>query len=141
MRVVVLLCALGASSAGCSKFAQAKECGQLAKVTNAFVAESTKHKPTQSSDPVVIAKENRETAARYERLANDLSELHIKSLELGKHVTAYRDIATQAAVMLKDVASAVENGNFELARQKRVDFDGIAKSEAPLVAQINSTCR
>jgi hypothetical protein len=50
-------------------------------------------------------------------------------------------LAREAAKALRDVAEAVEKGDAEGARRRRVEFDDIARGEAPLVADINAVCR
>jgi hypothetical protein len=42
---------------------------------------------------------------------------------------------------LRDVAAAMERGDAEAARRRRVEFDDLARAEAPLVADINAVCR
>jgi len=42
---------------------------------------------------------------------------------------------------LRDVAAAVEKADQEAARRRRIEFDDIARGEAPLVADINTVCR
>lgn len=53
----------------------------------------------------------------------------------------YQKLARGAASALRDVAEAVEKGDAEGARKRRVEFDDIARAEAPLVADINGVCR
>jgi hypothetical protein len=53
----------------------------------------------------------------------------------------YQKLSREAAGALRDVASAVERGDAEGARTRRVQFEDIARGEAPLVADINSVCR
>jgi hypothetical protein len=39
------------------------------------------------------------------------------------------------------VAEALDHGDLENARKKRVDFDTVAQREGPLVQEINAVCR
>lgn len=53
----------------------------------------------------------------------------------------YQKLAREAAAALREVADAVEKGDAERARSRRVQFDDLARGEAPLVADINAVCR
>jgi len=53
----------------------------------------------------------------------------------------YQKLAREAAAALRDVAAAVEKGDAEQARRRRIEFDDIARGEAPLVSDINAVCR
>ncbi len=85
--------------------------------------------------------DSRALAERYEDLARRIDELHLDSTELVPHAQRYQKLARQAAAALRDVAAAVEKGDSEAARQRRIEFDDISRGEAPLVADINTVCR
>ena len=53
----------------------------------------------------------------------------------------YEAIADDAARTLREVADALDHGDLDQARKKRVDFDTVARLEGPLVKEINGVCR
>lgn len=138
------LCSLALFGAACGKFQQARECGTFVKTVNAWLASPEGKPPPDagaSSDPQQIASEARRTAEHYASLGQSLAALHIQSEELGPRVKRYREIADSAALALRDVATALDHGDLETARKKRVEFDSIAQTEGPLVKSINGICR
>jgi hypothetical protein len=126
--------------AGCGRFRKAKECDLLAKTVSAWLARQPAPSGA-STEPKQLATETRATAARYQELDRELGALDIKSRDLASRVARYRKIAVQSARALEDAASALERGNVELARQRRVEFDETMKAESALVTEINSACR
>jgi hypothetical protein len=132
--------ALAAELSACGRFKKAKECEILAGAVSTWLA---KQPPPSSArvEPKVLAAEARATAKRYEGLDHDLGALPIKNIDLVPRVARYRELATKSAHALSEVADALERGDAELARRRRVEFDATARAEAPLVAEINATCR
>ena len=65
----------------------------------------------------------------------------MQSDELAPRVKRYEQIADSAALTLREVADALDHGDLERARQKRIDFDTVAQREPPLVKEINGVCR
>jgi len=143
-RSASMLLTLALLSAGCGKFTQARECGTFVKTVNAWLASPT---PTSGadaggpSDPKQIAAEARRTADHYAELSKSLAGLHIQAEDLAPRVKSYEEIADSAATTLRQVADALDRGDLEQARQKRVDFDTVARREGPLVKEINGLCR
>ena len=139
-----LLCAIVLLSGGCGKFQQARECGTFVKTVNAWLtgpeAQSVADAGT-SSDPKQVAEQARQTAQHYAELSKRLSALHIQSEDLAPRVERYEQIANSAASTLHEVAEALDHGDLEKARQKRVEFDTVAQREPPLVKEINGLCR
>jgi hypothetical protein len=131
---------LVALTAGCDTFRKAKECSALSKTVSEWMAE-TPAPDLAVSAPERVAKDARATARRYEELDRRLAALNVQSDELIAHVARYRDMTTGAARVLDEVALALEQQNAELARRRRVEFDGTVKAERELVAQINAACR
>jgi hypothetical protein len=127
--------------AGCGKFQQARECGTFVKTVNAWLTEPDAADAGASSDPKQIAQQSRRTAKHYAELSKTLAGLHIQADELAPRVQRYEDLADNAARTLRDVAAALDRGDLEQARQKRVEFDTAARAEAPLVKEINGVCR
>ena len=125
---------------GCGKFEQARECGSFVHTVNAWLS-AQPPKPAATGSAELIAKDARSTALRYDKLASDLTALSIKAEELRPRVDRYRNIATKAAESLRAVADALDQHDAETARKKRVEFDDIARGEAPLVQEINRLCR
>jgi uncharacterized coiled-coil DUF342 family protein len=80
-------------------------------------------------------------AERYDDLARRIDGLHLESAELSPRAARYQKLARESAGALRDVADAVAKGDAEAARKRRVQFDDIARGEAPLVADINTVCR
>ncbi|HEY4106289.1 MAG TPA: hypothetical protein VGM44_20455 [Polyangiaceae bacterium] len=132
--------ASGLLGAGCAKFQQARECGAFVKTVNAWIARPTPS-ASAANDPKAIAAESRRTAQSYDELSKSLGGLHVQSEELLPRVQRYQEIANSAAGTLRDVADALDHGDLEKARQKRVQFDTVALKEGPLVKEINGLCR
>ncbi len=131
-------------AAGCGKFQQARECGTFVKTVNAWLERPAAQSPPDaalSSDPKQIAAQARRTAQAYAELSQRLAALHVECEDLAPRVVRYEQIADSAAMALRDVADALDHGELERARQKRVEFDTVAQREAPLVKEINGICR
>ncbi|MEO8903121.1 MAG: hypothetical protein ABI627_16490 [Polyangiaceae bacterium] len=130
--------------AGCGKFKQARECGTFVKTVNAWLAQPDAALSADAgvpNDPKQIAEQSRRTAQHYAALSQTLANLHIQGEDLAPRVQSYEGIADTAARTLGDVADALDHGNLEKARQKRVEFDTVARREGPLVKEINALCR
>ncbi len=143
MKLRAALCAALACS-GCGKFQQARECGTFVKTVNAWLAQPGATVSADAgvpSDPKQIAEQSRRTAQHYTELSQTLANLHIQGEDLAPRVQSYEEIADNAARTLRDVADALDHGDLEKARQKRVEFDTVARREAPLVKEINGLCR
>jgi hypothetical protein len=139
-----LICAFALIAGGCGKFQQARECGTFVKTVNAWLASPDARNATDagsSSDPKQIAVQARSTAEHYTELSRRLAALHIEGEELAPLVSRYEKIADSAARTLREVADALDQGDLEKARQKRVDFDTVAQREPLLVKEINGVCR
>jgi len=139
-----LLCALALGVSGCGKFQQARECATFVKTVNAWLASSAALNAADagaSTEPKQIAEQARRTAQHYTELSQRLAALHIESEDLAPRVNRYEHIADSAAQSLRDVAEALDHGDLENARKKRVDFDTVAQREGPLVQEINAVCR
>lgn len=126
--------------AGCGRFRKAKECDSLAKAVSSWIARQPSPSLATAAPAALIA-EARATAKNYEALDRELGALDVQSKELVSRVERYRKLAADSAHALSDVAHALESKDAELARRRRVDFDDIAKAEAPLVAEINRECQ
>ncbi len=136
-----MACALFGATSGCGKFQQARECGTFVKTVNGWLKAPAPSEAAASTDPKQIAMQARHTADHYAELSKTLAGLHIQSEELAPRVTRYEAIANDAARTLREVADALDQGNLEQARKKRVDFDTVARQEGPLVKEINGVCR
>ena len=137
-----MACALAATS--CGKFQQARECGTFVKTVNGWLGASAGNGASDagaSSDPKQIAADARRTADHYAELSRTLAGMHIQTEELAPRVKRYEAIADDAARTLREVADALDHGDLEQARKKRVDFDTVGRQEAPLVKEINGICR
>jgi hypothetical protein len=127
---------------GCGKFQQARECGSFVKTVNAWLARPPSNLAASvTGDPKHVAEESRRTAQNYEELSQSLAALHIQNEDLAPRVQRYEDIANSATRTLREVAGALDHGDLEKARQKRVEFDTVAQREPPLVKEINGLCR
>jgi len=143
LRARAALCA-ALACVGCGKFQQARECGTFVKTVNAWLAQPDAALSTDAgvpTDPKQIAAQSRRTAQHYMELSQTLAGLHIQGEDLAPRVRNYEAIADNAARTLEDVADALDHGDLEKARQKRVEFDTVARREAPLVKEINGLCR
>jgi hypothetical protein len=133
---------VAAFGSGCGKFQQARECGTFVKTVNAWLARpSLSGDAGASRDPKRIAEESRHTAQDYEDLSKSLAALNVQNEELAPRVQRYEQIADEATKTLRDVAEALDRGDLEKARQKRVEFDTVAQREPALVKEINGLCR
>ena len=139
-----LICAFALVAGGCGKFQQARECGTFVKTVNAWLASPGAQNAADagtSNDPKQVAERARQTAAHYAELSKRLAALHVQSEELAPRVKRYEQIADSAAQTLREVADALDRGDSEKARKKRVDFDTVAQREPLLVNEINGLCR
>jgi hypothetical protein len=141
LRIGAALLGLGLVCTGCGKFQQARECGTFVKTVNVWLAEPDAADAGTASDPKQLAEQSRRTAQHYAELSQTLAGLHIQGEELGPRVQRYEDIADSAARTLREVADALDQGDLEKARQKRVEFDTVARREPALVKEINGVCR
>ena len=96
--------------------------------------------PAGADTPALVA-DARATAARYRELDRTLSEIKLASDELTPLVRRYRQMAVESAEALEEVSRALTDADLERARKLRVDFDTTVRAEAPLVEEINATCR
>jgi hypothetical protein len=109
---------------------------------NAWKAEGKPPTPaTAAASPASAAIEARALADRYDQVATRIDGLHLVSPELVPRAQRYQKMSREAAAALRDVAQAVEQGDAEDARRRRIEFDDLASGEAPLVADINAVCR
>jgi hypothetical protein len=140
-RCLLLGCAL--LGASCGKFQQARECGTFVKTVNGWLSSASLGDAgaVAASDPKQIAEQARNTAQHYAELSQRLAALHIQAEDLAPRVKRYEAIADSASTTLREVAEALDRGDLEKARQKRVEFDTVAQGEAPLVKEINGVCR
>ncbi len=137
-----VLLAFALLGSGCGKFQEARECGAFVKTVNAWLARpDLAGDDAGSKDPKQIATLSRRTAQDYQDLSQSLAALHVQNEELLPRVQRYQEIANSAAKTLGEVADALDRGELEQARQKRVEFDTVAQREAPLVKEINGLCR
>lgn len=123
---------------GCGRLE--RECRAVSATANAFIAESERLRPRADATPAETVKAELATAARYDRLAADLSALGVESSELVPEVRSYRELAEHSAAALRAVAGALGSGDFEAARSKRIELDAAARGEGPLVERINVIC-
>jgi hypothetical protein len=123
---------------GCGRLR--RECGAVSATANAFIAESGKLRPQPNATQEETAKAELATAVRYEKLDADLKSLKVESSELLPEVTRYRTLAEHSASSLRAVAAALTQGDFETARQKRIELAREARGEGPLVRKINELC-
>lgn len=131
------LCALG-----CSKFQTARECGTFVSAIKAWKGQApASAAAVPAASPSAPSVESLALADRYDDLAKRIDGLHLTSPELVPRAQRYQKLSREAAAALRDVAAAVKKGDSEGARQRRVQFDDIARGEAPLVADINGVCR
>jgi hypothetical protein len=127
---------------GCAKFQTARECGSFVSAIKAWKAQASKAATSAPvPSPSAASVESRALADRYDELAGRIDGLHLTSPELVPRATRYQKLSREAARALRDVAEAVEKADGEGARRRRIEFDDIARGEAPLVADINAVCR
>lgn len=129
------------SAPACAKFKTARECGTFVAAIRDWKGQAAPAASVPLSSPSVASRESRTLAGRYDDLAARIDALHVTSSELLPRAQRYQKLAREAAKALRDVAEAVEKGDGEGARRRRVEFDDIARGEAPLVADINGVCR
>lgn len=133
---------LAAALLGCSKFQTARECGNFVATIKAWKGQAPAPVTSASAlTPSLASTESRALADRYDDLAARIDRLHLTSPELVPRAIRYQKLSRGAAAALRDVAEAVEKGDAEGARRRRVEFDDIAHGEGPLVTDINDLCR
>jgi hypothetical protein len=133
---------LGLSLLGCGKFQTARECGTFLDTVKAWRNQAAKTDPSgPAPSPATASVESRVLAERYDDLAKRIDGLHLTSPELVPRATRYQKLSREAAAALREVAEAVEKGDADAARRRRVKFDDIAHGEGRLVADINGICR
>jgi hypothetical protein len=125
----------------CAKFQTARECGTFVAAIRDWKGQAAPVSSVRITSPDMASRESRTLADRYDDLATRIDALHVSSSELLPRAQRYQRLAREAAKSLRDVAEAVEKGDPERARRRRVEFDDIARGEAPLVAEINAVCR
>jgi hypothetical protein len=128
---------------GCSKFQTARECGTFVEAIRNWKGQA---KPSPSAaasptSPAAASVESLALAERYDDLGRRIDALHLTSAELAPYAARYQKLSREASAALRDVADAVAKGDAEGARKRRVQFDDIARGEAPLVSDINTLCR
>lgn len=126
---------------GCSKFQTARECGTFTGAIEQWRGQAKPGSPTPAPSLSAAPRDARALAERYDDLARRIDALGLSSDELVPRAARYQKLAREAAAALRDVAAAVEKGDAETARRRRVEFDDLAQDEAPLVADINAVCR
>jgi hypothetical protein len=135
---------LALGSLGCAKFQTARECGAFVEAIRTWKGQAPKAAPSAAASPAspaVASVESLALAERYDDLARRIDALHLGSAELVPRAARYQKLSREASAALRDVAEAVGKGDAEGARKRRVQFDDIARGEAPLVADINAVCR
>lgn len=123
---------------GCGKLDE--ECRAVTRRANTFLTEAGKLPSTQGASREQTGKQALAMAERYEKLAKDLADLGVSSSTLKPEVESYRALALRSASALRAVAGALAAGDFETARNKRVELDTAGKGEGALVARINAVC-
>ena len=127
---------------GCSKFQTARECGTFVETIRAWKAQAPRAVPSAAApSPSTASVESLALADRYDDLAKRIDGLHLTSAQLVPRATRYQKLSREAAAALRDVAAAVARGDGESARRRRIEFDDLARSEGPLVTDINAVCR
>lgn len=129
------------SAPACAKFQTARECGSFVAAIRDWKGQAAPAASVRVTSPDMASRESRTLAERYDDLAIRIDALRVSSSELLPRAQRYQRLAREAAKALRDVAEAVESGDAEGARRRRVEFDDIARGEAPLVAEINAVCR
>jgi hypothetical protein len=129
-------------SPACAQFETARECSALVGALTDWRSEQAEKRPGAPARGTQAAvTESRVLAQRYDGLSSKISGLGVSSAALAPKADAYAKLAREASRALRDVADAVERGDAETARRRRVEFDDLARGEAGLVASINQLCR
>lgn len=132
----------GLGALGCSKFRTARECGSFVAAIGAWKGQAPGAPASGAPRTLAAASsESRSLAERYDDLSRRIDGLRIESVELVPRAARYQQLAREAGRALRDVAAAVEKGDGEAARRRRVQFEDLASGEAALVAEINALCR
>ena len=127
---------------GCGKFQTARECGTFVGAIKTWKGQAPATAPSApAASPSAASVESLALARRYDDLAQRIDALHLTSPELVPRALRYQKLSREAAAALRDVAEAVEKGDAEGARRRRVQFEDIARGEPRLVADINGVCR
>lgn len=129
---------------GCSRFQTARECGAFVEAIRTWKGQASPKAAASASSPTSPAAASVESLAlaeRYDDLGRRIDALHLTSADLVPRAERYQKLSREASAALRDVAEAVAKGDAEGARKRRIQFDDIARGEAPLVADINALCR
>lgn len=129
------------SGSACAKFQTARECGTFMDSIKTWKSQAAPVSTTPVTSPADASIEALALAKRYDDLSQRIDALRLTSPDLKPRAERYQKLAREAAKSLRDVADAVEKGDSAGARKRRVQFDDIARGEAPLVAEINGVCR
>jgi hypothetical protein len=133
--------ALSLAALGCGKFQTARECGSFVAAIKTWRGQAPKTVSAPAATPTAASVESLALAERYDDLASRIDQLHLESPDLVPRAQRYQKLAREAAAALREVANAVGKGDAEGARRRRIQFDDIARGEAPLVSDINAICR
>ena len=133
---------LALTALGCGKFQTARECGTFVAAIKTWRGQAPKPAASApAATPAAASVESLALAERYDDLAQRIDALHLESPDLVPRAQRYQKLSREAAAALREVAAAVGKGDAEGARRRRIQFDDIARGEAPLVADINAICR
>ena len=134
--------AISLAALGCGKFETARECGTFVTAIKTWRGQAPKATPSAPAPtPAAASAESLALAERYDDLARRIDGLHLASPDLVPRAQRYQKLSREAAAALREVAAAVAKGDAEGARRRRIQFDDLARGEAPLVADINAVCR
>jgi hypothetical protein len=126
---------------GCAKFQTARECGVFVSAIKTWQSQGEQPAASAARPSAPAPLDSRALAERYEELARRIDGLKLESATLVPRAQRYQKLSREAAAALRDVAAAMDRGDAEAARRRRVEFDDLSRAEAPLVADINAVCR
>jgi hypothetical protein len=137
-RSLVLCACLGLVA--CGNFRRGRDCKRFIETINASVGQIDAEPLSENTDVATVVKEARRLALDYQRLATTIGSLKLKSPEVRSRAEDYHSMAERAALVLRDVALAVERMDSSTAQRKRLEFGSMEQEEKRLVERIDRLC-
>ena len=130
--VLVALCA-----AACSRIERTRQCVTLVTTVNGALDEIAAREDAGAGG----ATAEREIAARYERLGNDLEALPVESPELAKTLAEYRELLADTVRQLRRAAAARDRNDRGTVAIAKRDLAAALRREKLLIMRIDNACQ
>ncbi|MGG6296156.1 hypothetical protein ACQ4M4_17345 [Leptolyngbya sp. AN02str] len=122
--------------AGCSQ-SKVTQCNQLTEQTNQTVeAVQGIVQANATPNPEALL----QVAERFDQGKTDIETLQINDPQLNTYRQQFASMYAEVSSSARELASALENQDFEAARPARETFQTATSKEAELVEQVNTYC-